>query len=487
MEQFTNIINSINSVVWSTALVILCLGAGLYFSIRMGFPQIRLFKEMLRLLTGKNKSKDGITPFQAFATTVGSRVGMGNIAGVATAIYFGGPGAVFWMWVIAFVGAGSAFVESSLSQAYKTRVNGEYVGGPAYFIEKGLKFKPLAIAFALATVLGPGILMPGLHVQSISSVFENAFGVSMVLVGFICCAVLGLVICGGIKRIGKVAELIAPIMCVVYVLMAIGVLILNIEKIPAVFGMIFSSAFGANQAFAGIIGSTIAWGVKRGVYSNEAGQGSGAIVSAAAECSHPAKQGLIQAFSVYIDTLLVCTASALIILLTDCFNVIGPDSETFLVSNIPSIQYGVRWAQEGLMATFGLFSGKLMAIVIVMFVFTSLMGYYYQTESNITYLFKGNKMAIWGIRIIFLIACFFGVIVNGEVVWAMGDIGAGLMAWFNIIAILLLSKKAFSILKDYETQKKQGLDPIFNPDLFEIEDEADVWRSNFKSSQQNSN
>lgn len=312
MELFTNAMNGLNLVVWCMGLVVLCLGAGLWFSVRMRFPQVRMFKEMVHLLVHGEKSDTGITPFQAFAATVGSRVGMGNIAGVAIAIFFGGPGAVFWMWIIAFIGASSAFMESSLAQAYKVKTeNGEYLGGPAYFIERALKCRPYAIIFAIATILGPGILMPGLHVNSIASTYEEAFGANMILVGAIFCIVFGIVICGGIKRIASIAEYMAPVMCVVYVIMAVSIIAMKIGQVPDVLKMIVTSAFGIHPLFGGVLGSAISWGVKRGIYSNEAGQGSGAIVSAAAECSHPAKQGLVQAFSVYIDTLIVCTSSAL--------------------------------------------------------------------------------------------------------------------------------------------------------------------------------
>ncbi|MBQ7370951.1 MAG: alanine:cation symporter family protein [Blautia sp.] len=476
MGSFTSFMNSVDSIVWCMALVVLCLGAGLYFSIRMKFPQVRLFKEMAKLLVTGEKSESGITPFQAFAATVGSRVGMGNIAGVATAIFFGGPGAVFWMWCIAFIGASSAFIESSLAQAYKVKgKDGEYMGGPAYFIERALHCKPYAILFALVTILGPGVLMPGQHINSIASTFKEAFGIPVVVVGAVFVIILGLVVCGGIKRIGRVAEYMAPFMCVIYVILAIGVIGLNITRVPAVFGMIISSAFGAHAVFGGIIGSAISWGVKRGIYSNEAGQGSGAIVSAAAECSHPAKQGLVQAFSVYIDTLIVCTASALIILLTGTYNVVSADGTTMLVENAPGILYGIRWAQTALVKAYGSWSGKLLAIVIIMFVFTSLMGYYYQAESNIRYLSKENKTALWAVRILFLVSAFSGCVLNGEIIWTMGDIGCGSMAWLNIIAILLLSNKGIALLKDYEEQKKQGKDPVFHPEKFGIQDETHVW------------
>ena len=272
MEVFTNLMNGLNSVVWCMVLVFLCLGAGLWFSVKMRFPQVRMFKEMVKLLIHGEKSESGISPFQAFAATVGSRVGMGNIAGVATAIFFGGPGAVFWMWVIAFIGASSAFMESALAQAYKVRSGKEYLGGPAYFIERALKCKPYAVAFAIVTILGPGILMPGLHVNSIASTYEEAFGANMIVVGVIFCAVFALVICGGIKRIAKTAEYMAPVMCVIYVVMGFSIILLRIKDVPSVFGMIFSSAFGVHAVFGGIVGSALSWGVKRGIYSNEAGQ-----------------------------------------------------------------------------------------------------------------------------------------------------------------------------------------------------------------------
>lgn len=475
MELFSSIMTKWNDIVWSMALVVLCLGAGLWFSIRMKFPQVRMFKEMVHLLVHGEKSDTGISPFQAFAATVGSRVGMGNIAGVATAIFFGGPGAVFWMWCIAFIGASSAFMESTLAQAYKTKTkDGEYLGGPAYFIERALHCKPWAILFAIATILGPGILMPGLHLNSIASTYEEAFGANMIVVGAIFCAIFAVVICGGIKRIASVAEYMAPVMCVVYVLFAIAIIGMNITKVPSMLGLIISSAFGVNQVFGGIVGSAIAWGVKRGIYSNEAGQGSGAIVCAAAECSHPAKQGLVQAFSVYIDTLIVCTASALIILLTGTYNTVGADG-TMIVENVPGVEYGIRWAQNALSSSFGSWAGKALAIIIIMFVFTSLMGYYYQAEANVRYLVKENKAAVWIMRVVFIASCFSGVLLNGEIIWTMGDTGAGMMAWLNIVAIVLLSKKGFAMLKDYEEQKKAGKNPTFDPKKFDIEDETGVW------------
>lgn len=476
MEKFSMFVNQMDAMVWSMVLVVLCLGIGLYLSLRLKFPQIRLVKEMVKLLTSKEESESGITPFQAFATTVGARVGMGNIAGVASAIFYGGPGSVFWMWMIAVIGAASAFVESALAQAYKVKSpDGEFIGGPAYYIEKGLKCKPYAILFAVVAFLGPGFLMPGVQINSLVTVFEEAFSVNKVLVGAICCIVLGIVVYGSIKRIAHIAEMLAPAMCAVYILAALIIVGLNITKLPGIFLMIVQSAFGVHAVLGGILGSAVSWGVKRGIYSNEAGMGCGAIVSAAAECSHPVKQGLIQSFSIYVDTLFIGTSTALIVLLTGTFDVID-GAGNFLMSQTGGIEAGIKWTQHALMSTFGSWSGKALAIIIVLFVFTSMTGYCYQAESNIRYLTGNSKKAIAIARAVFLVASFLGAIVNADAVWAMGDIGYGLMAWANIIAIALLAPKAVALLKDYEKQKKEGKDPAFDPKEFGIEDETGAWK-----------
>ncbi len=485
MEQFTALVNDIDSLVWSMPLVFLCLGVGLFLSIRLGFPQLRLFGDMIRLLAKGDKSAEliasrsgkpkGISGFQAFATTVGARVGMGNIAGIASAIYFGGPGAIFWMWIIAIIGAASAFTEATLGQAYKEKdKNGVFVGGPAYYLKKGLKCKPYAIVFAICAILGPGLLLPGVQINSLVIVFEEAFNVDRVIVGAVCCAILAFVVFGSIKRIARLAELVAPVMCLIYIVLAVIILGLHFSEIPAAFSMIISSAIGANALFGAIIGSAISWGVKRGIYSNEAGMGCGAIVSAAAECSHPAKQGLIQACSIYADTLLVGTATALIVILTGMYDVVDANG-AFLVSQTGGIEAGIKWTQFALTSTYGDWCGQLLAIIIVLFVFTSLTGYCYQAESNVNYLTNGSKKAITVARVVFILASFAGAVISADAMWAMGDIGYGLLGWANIIAIVLLSGKAAAILKDYEIQKKHGYDPVFNPEKFDIKDETGAW------------
>ena len=378
--------------------------------------------------------------------------------------------------MIAVIGAASAFVESALAQAYKVKSpDGEFTGGPAYYIEKGLKCKPYAVVFAVVAFLGPGFLMPGVQINSLVTVFEEAFSVNKILVGAICCIVLGIVVYGSIKRIAHIAEMLAPAMCAIYILAALIIVGLNITKLPGILLMIVQSAFGVHAVLGGILGSAVSWGVKRGIYSNEAGMGCGAIVSAAAECSHPVKQGLIQSFSIYVDTLFIGTSTALIVLLTGTFDVTD-GAGNLLMSQTGGIEAGIKWTQYALMSTFGTWSGKVLAIIIVLFVFTSMTGYCYQAESNIRYLTGNSKKAIAIARAVFLAASFMGAIVNADAVWAMGDIGYGLMAWANIIAIALLAPKAVALLKDYEKQKKEGKDPAFDPKEFGIEDETGAWK-----------
>ncbi|MDO4212451.1 MAG: alanine/glycine:cation symporter family protein [Bacteroidales bacterium] len=482
MEQFSAIVNDIDGLIWSMPLVFLCLGAGLYLSIRLGFPQIRHFGEMIRLLSPNSgdKAHRGISSFQAFATTVGARVGMGNIAGIASAIYFGGPGSIFWMWIIALIGAASAFTESTLGQAFKIKgADGHYVGGPAHYIEKGLKCKPYAIVFAIVAVLGPGLLMPGVQINSLVIVFEEAFSVNRVLVGVICCIFLAVVVAGGVKRIAQIAVLLTPFMCIIYIALAVIILVINFTQIPTALALIVTSAIGVQPVFGAIVGSAISWGVKRGIYSNEAGMGCGAIVSAAVDCSHPAKQGLIQACSIYADTLLVGTATALIVILTGTYDVVDGAGVLLLdqTSNMVAggIENGIKWTQYALMTTYGDWCGKLLAVIIVLFVFTSMTGYCYQAEANMSYLTRGSKAAIWVCRGLFVLASLFGALVEADAIWAMGDIGYGLLAWANIVAICLLAPKAKAMLDDYVQQKKEGKDPQFDPAKFGIEDETGAW------------
>jgi len=473
-----NIVNTLNSVIWSDWLVYLCLGAGLYFSIATRFLQIRHLPDMKRHLFGGGGSDKGLSSFQAFALAVSGRVGTGNIAGVATAIAMGGPGAIFWMWVIAFLGAGSAFAEAALAQIYKTEKDGQYRGGPAYYIEKGMGVKWYAILFAVSTILATGIFLPGVQSNSISLAMDKAFGLKPELSGIIIVIALALIVFGGVKRIGRTAQIVVPFMAIGYVLVAIIVIIANISKVPEVVGLIFKSAFAMDSAFGGIVGIAVSWGVKRGIYSNEAGQGTGPMAAATAEVSHPAKQGLVQAFSVYFDTWFVCTATALMILVTGAYNVVDP-SGGFIVEHIPGVETGPAFTQMAVDTLIPGFGSAFVAIALLFFAFTTLMAYYYYTESNIAYLAsspKARNAAIIVMRLAFVGIVFFGSVRSASLAWAMGDIGVGLMAWLNLIAILILSPIAFRCLKDYETLRKAGeINPKFDPKRAKIKNASKVW------------
>ena len=489
-----DIVTAVNNVVWSNWLVYLCLGAGIYFSIRTRFSQIRNIKEMVHLLFAGEKSEQGISSFQGFCTALAGRIGTGNIAGVATAIAWGGPGALFWMWAIAFLGAGSAFAESTLGQLYKEEHEGQYCGGPAYYIEKGLGkkgwSKAYGMLFAIVTVIAIGVLLPGVQSNSIADAVENAFGVNVTITGVALVILVGVVIFGGIKRIGSAAELIVPFMGGAYILMALIIIIVNIGYLPHVIGLIFKSAFGAEATFGGIIGSTIAWGVKRGVYSNEAGQGTGPQASSAAEVSHPAKQGFVQSFSVYVDTLFVCSATGFMILMTDNYTTFNESTKEIIFNAGPQYtvdQIGPAYTQGAVNTLIPGFGAAFVAIALFFFAFTTLMAYYYIAEVNVNYIVKrltgkGNIWATHALKLILLGMTYYGAVKTSDLAWAMGDIGVGLMAWLNIVAILLLSNIVIKCFKDYESQMKSGkvsADINFDPIALGIKN-ADFWENKNK-------
>ena len=473
-------IDGLNNVLWSTPVIYILLGVGLLFSILTRFLQVRHIKEMVRLMFSGKSSDAGISSFQALSIALSGRVGTGNIAGVATAIYYGGPGAVFWMWAIAFIGASSAFVESTLAQIYKVKQDGQYRGGPAYFIEKGIGWKWFGMTFAIAALIAMAILMPGVQSNSISVGMKNAFDIPQWITGLVIITILGFIILGGVKRIANVAQLIVPFMALGYMIVAFIIIAMNITELPGIIALIFRSAFGMDSAFGGIIGMAIMWGVKRGVFSNEAGQGTGAHAAAAAEVSHPVKQGLVQSFSVYIDTLFVCSATAFMILFTGMYNTQAEDG-TYIVNNIPGIEQGPGYTQAAVDSALPGFGAGFVAIALFFFAFTTIMAYYYIAETNIAYLIrsKNSKYAVFAVKIILLITTFYGTIRTADLAWALGDVGLGIMVWLNVIAILILAKPALIALKDYERQKKDGLDPVFDPVKLGIKN-ADFWEKDYK-------
>ena len=470
------LVDRINGWVWGMPLVLLCLGAGVLFSLWTRFLQVRHLKGMVQQLWQGQASESGISSFQGFAMALGGRVGTGNIAGVATAIAMGGPGALFWMWAIAFLGAGSAFIEAALAQVWKEKVEGEYRGGPSYYMARGLGMPWFGALFAAVTVVSCGLLLPGIQSNSIAAAAQNALKVPTWASGLLVTGLLGLIIFGGVKRIGRVAELAVPLMALGYMIMAVVIVVIDWRRVPETFALIFRSAFGLEAAFGGITGSAIAWGVKRGIFSNEAGQGTGPQAAAAAEVAHPAQQGLVQAFSVYVDTLGVCSATGLMLLLTGQYNVVDGKGG-FLVQNLPGVEHGPRFTQAAMDTVLPGFGPGFVAVALFFFAFTTLMAYAYYAESNMAYLLRGRKTR-WGIvaiRLGLLGMAYFGAVRTAGLMWAMGDIGVGLMAWLNLIAILLLAGTGVKVLKDYEAQVKAGGPLTFDPEALGIRN-TDCWK-----------
>lgn len=446
-------INTLYSWLWSTPMIVFCIAAGVVFTLMTKFAQVRLIGDMIKQMFRGKSSKSGISSFQALSLALSGRVGTGNIAGVATAIAYGGPGAVFWMWLIAFFGAATAYVESTLGQIYKEKVDGEYRGGPAYYIEKGLNRRWAGMIFGVAGLLAMAVLMPGVQSNAISAGFDNAFSISPWITGIFLAVLLGVIIIGGVKRIANVAQLVVPFMALGYILVALVIIFMNIEAVPGVFKLIFTSAFGADQLFGGILGSAIAWGVKRGIYSNEAGQGTGPHAASAAEVSHPAKQGLVQAFSIYIDTLLVCSATAFMILFTGSYNVYESDQSTLIVNNIGDcVEVGTAYTQMAVDSQLPGFGSPFVAIALFFFAFTTIMAYYYIAESNVVYLFKDRnlKIPMMILKIAMIAATFYGTVRTSTLAWTLGDIGLGFMVWTNLIGLVFLYKPAIQALTDYE-------------------------------------
>ena len=479
--NFSELISTLSSWVWGAPFICFCLAIGLYFSLRTRFLQVRFFKQMVTMLFKGKSSSSGISSFQAFNLALAGRIGTGNISGVATAIVLGGPGAVFWMWVIAFFGAGTAYVEASLAQVYKEKIEGNYRGGPAYYILKGLRNKPYAVVFALVTIFSLGLLIPGVQSNAICEAVHHSFGIDQRITSGVTVLFLAMVIFGGVKRIARVAEIVTPFMAFGYLLCVAVILALHYQQIPGVFLLIFKSAFGLEQTFGGMVGASISMGVKRGIFSNEAGQGSAPHAAAACEVPHPAKQGLVQAFSVYVDTLLVCTATALVIIITGTYRVYDSMQQVvFTGSGMPEAitEYGPVNTLLAIDTTIPGFGSGFVAIALFFFAFTTLMSYYFQAESNVYFLFRKKKTAFLMVnllRITMLTVTYFAAINTMTLAWNMADIGVGLMAWLNIIAIILLRKVALNVFSDFEKQYRSGIkDPVFRADKSGIKN-ADMW------------
>ena len=466
MEQLQNCINQINDVLWTYIIIAMLLGCALWFTIKTRFAQFRMVGEMFRLLadsTSKGeKGEKHISSFQAFMVSLASRIGTGNLAGVATAIVIGGPGAVFWMWVIALLGAASSFVECTLAQLYKIRGKDSFIGGPAYYMEKGLKKRWMGILFAILIILTFGLAINSVQSNTICEAFQHAFGFKHTMVGLFLTGFTLIIIFGGIQRIAKVSSVIVPTMALGYLLLALVIIALNITKLPAVFLLIIENAFGLEQAFGGGIGMALMQGIKRGLFSNEAGLGSSPNAAATAKTSHPVNQGLIQTLGVFSDTLLICSCTAFIIL----FSGVPINGDT----------NGVQLTQEALTSEIGSSGGIVVAIAIFFFAYSTILGNYYYGEANLRFI-TGKKWILTIYRILVGGIVMFGSIASLDLAWSLADITMACMATCNLIAVLLLGKYAFRLLDNYRMQKKAGIKkPVFVKSMMkDIENDLECW------------
>ncbi|WP_218184635.1 alanine/glycine:cation symporter family protein [Nigerium massiliense] len=471
-----DVVNWLVNALWSSPMIYLVLGVGALYTVWLVAPQIRRLPDMLRYLFRGGDSSQGISSFQAFAMALGGRVGMGNIAGVATAIHAGGPGAMFWMWVTAFIGSAVAVAESSLAQLFKQEVNGEYRGGPAYYIEKGLRWKWLAVVYAVATVFATAVTGPSIQAFNIAAAAESAFAIDTRVTGVIVAVLFCAVVFGGMRRIGTVSAFVVPFMAAAYIIFGIIVLFAHADRVPAMFGQIFASAFGTDAIFGGMLGAAITWGVRRAIYSSEAGTGSGAQASAAAEVSHPVKQGLAQGFSVYVDTLFVCTMTGLMILVTNSYNVVDEAGRT-VVEYVPGVEAGPAYTQAAIDTVFGGFGSAFIALAMFFFAFTTLLSFGFYADTNVAYLLRDSRWerpVTKAAQAVLALSIVLGSFRSADFAWALADVGVGLYTWVNLIALVLLSPLVARIYRDYERQRRAGLDPVFDPDAAGI-DNAPLW------------
>ena len=464
-----DLITLINEALWGYVLIAALILCGLWFTWKTRGVQFRMVGEMFRLLTDsaasttRNRSGKHISSFQAFAVSVATRVGTGNLAGVATAIAVGGPGAVFWMWIIALIGSATAFIESTLGQLFKQRHDNSFIGGPAYYIEKGLHCKWMAYLFAILITITFGLSYNSIQSNTICEAMQEAFGWSRVIVGTVLALMALTIVFGGIQRIAKVSAVLVPLMAIGYFILAAVIIILNIGLLPQVLKVIVDSAFGLEQGVGGAIGATIMNGVKRGLFSNEAGEGSAPNVAATATVSHPVKQGLIQALGVFTDTLLVCSCTAFVILISGLYNT-------------PELN-GIALTQAALNAEIGSSGSTFIAIAIFLFAFSSIIGNYYYGEANIRFMTSSPtvltiyRICSGGVVVI------FGALASLEMVWNMGDLCMAMVTACNLVAIVRLGKYAFRMLEDYKQQKQRGIkEPVFHKSLLpEVEKEVECW------------
>lgn len=452
-----DILTKLNDFMYTYVLIIMLVAVGVYFTIRTRGVQIRLLKDGIKSLMEKNTEEENgkkkVSSFQALMISTASRVGTGNIAGIATAIAAGGPGAVFWMWLMAVIGGASAFAESTLAQVYKVKENGEFRGGPSYYMERALGKRWMGVLFSVLLIICFAYGFNGLQSYNMSSALEYYIpnyteSIWPMIVGLVLAAATAVVIWGGSHRIGVITSVIVPIMAISYILIGIVTMIMNVSELPRVFALIFENAFDFQAMAGGLAGSAVVIGIKRGLFSNEAGMGSAPNASASADVAHPVNQGLVQTISVFIDTLLICSSTAMMLLVS------GVEGKSGVLDGIPYVQAAIS-------SNVGQWGIHFITFSIFAFAFSSLVGNYFYAESNILFI-KNNKTLLFVFRITCIVAIFLGAQADFSLVWNLADVTMGLMAIVNIIAIFLLSGTVVKVLNDYEKQKKQGIKPVFH-------------------------
>lgn len=463
-----SIVSAINGILWNSVLIYFLVAAGVWFTVRLGFNQISHFTHMCRLLrTSRAEDEKGISSFQALMTSLAARVGTGNLAGVAVAITIGGPGAVFWMWVIAFLGMATAFAESTLGQAYKVKdSNGEFRGGPAYYIQMGLGNKYLAMAFSVCLFFGYGFVFSSVQANTIADALNNAYGFDQLITGLVIAVVAGFIVLGGIRSIAHFSEYAVPFMGIVYVILAVFIMVINFTELPSVFLTIISSAFGLNEAAGGAMGAAVINGIKRGLYSNEAGSGS---VPHAAACAspnppHPVTQGYVQMLGVFIDTMIICSCSAFIVLLAD----VGTEDGVA----------GIRLIQEAVTYHVGGWGTDFIALAIFLFSFTSVVANYAYGENNLHLFNLDNKKGRYVFTAGYLAMIVWGSVASIPAVWSLADLALGLMTLINITALILMTPTITKLAKDYHQALKEKRQPEFkasNKHLYQGNLEEDIW------------
>lgn len=450
----TEFISVLNDYLWAKLIVIFLVAIGLFLTVYLGFLQIRFFPEMVRLLgdgrKNKDKDKKTVSSLQAFMIGMAARIGTGNIAGVATAVALGGPGAVFWMWLIALIGSASAFVESTLAQVYKVKDGDAWRGGPAYYMEKALGNRKLGIIFSILITLSFGLIFNAVQANTIAASIDNEFGISTSTTAIVLAIITAIIIFGGVHSVAKFSTVLVPIKAGVYIILALWVMIANFDILPNVFGAIFSEGvFTFKQMFGGVMGAAVLHGIRRGLFSNEAGMGSAPNAAATADVTHPVKQGFIQALGVIVDTFIICSSTAMIVLVSGVYKT--------------SELTGIPLTQESLRVSLGDFAATFVSISVFLFALSTIMGNYYYGESNISFM-KNSKKTIYLYRFAVIGMVLFGALYSAELIWSLADIFMGLMVLVNLYAITRLSKVAKALLVDYIAQKKKGVDPVFHAD-----------------------